>query len=73
VGPALADPLDPLEPHVTVLGVTVEETTLQEAVALLGTTEVRHNGLYACEGARSACYAGRDGTVLLLSSRSGSR
>lgn len=57
---------DALAPHMTVLGVTVEETSLLEAQGALGRADLRHNGGDAAGSAMAQCYAGPDGTVLVM-------
>jgi hypothetical protein len=57
---------DLLRPHMSILGITLEETTLRHAQQLLGRAEVRDNAGDAGEHALAECYAGRDGTVLAL-------
>jgi hypothetical protein len=59
---------DRLEPHMTVLGVALEETSLSEAQRI--PAEVRHNGGDAGASASGECYVGADGTTLALVSNS---
>jgi hypothetical protein len=61
---------DRLEQHMTILGVTLEKTTLQEAQRILGPAEVRHNGGDAGASASGECYVGADGATLALVSNS---
>jgi len=67
---ALAEEPDRLEPHMTVVGVTLERTTLLEAQRLLGRADLRHNGGDAAASASAECYVGPDGTALALLSNS---
>ncbi len=57
---------DRLAPHMRVLGITVEGTTLQEVQRSFGTTDMRHNGGDAAAAAVAECYVGSDGTTLVL-------
>jgi len=70
VGHAAPTEADPLGPHMTVLGVTLELTTLLDAQVLIGPADLRHNGGDAAASASSECYVGRDGTMLALTSTS---
>jgi hypothetical protein len=69
-GFAAAADTDRLDVHMTVLGVTLEKTTLLEAQTLLGPADLRHNGGDAAASASAECYVGADGTVLALISNS---
>jgi len=51
-----------------VLGITLERTTLTAAMRILGRADRRFNGGDAAAGADAICYAGNDGTVLVLQS-----
>jgi hypothetical protein len=62
---ATAAPSDPLQPHMSILGVTVAKSTPSQAQAVLGRSERRIIGSDS-EGAKAQCYEGSDGTVLLL-------
>jgi hypothetical protein len=57
---------DRLGAHMTIAGITLEETTLEDARLLLGPAEVRHNGGDAAASTWGACYQGADGTTLAL-------
>jgi hypothetical protein len=48
----------------TILGVSLEKSTLKEAQRRLGTTTVRDNGGDAGANASGECYVGPDGTTL---------
>lgn len=61
---------EPLEPHMTLLNVTVGRSTLLDAQRNLGPTDLRHNGGDAAASASVECYVGKDGTTLVLSSNS---
>lgn len=62
--PGLGRAADRLGPHVSVLGVALEDATMQEAQLLLGPAELRRDGGDAAAGAWRQCYAGGDGTTL---------
>ncbi len=61
---------DRLDRHMTIVGMTLEKTTLQEAQRVLGPAEIRHNGGDAGASASGECYVGADGTTLALISNS---
>jgi hypothetical protein len=57
---------DPMEPFLSFLGVTLEETTLEQAQAKLGGPKAVHNGGDAAASMCAQCYTGSDGTTLVL-------
>jgi hypothetical protein len=61
---------EPMEPHMTLLNVTVGRSTLLDAQRTLGPTDLRHNAGDAAASASVECYIGKDGTTLVLSSNS---
>lgn len=67
---AAGDAHDRLGPHMSLLGLALESTTLEGAQRLLGKAEQRHNGGDAAAGAMAECYVGQDGTTLALISNS---
>jgi hypothetical protein len=65
-GHAPASERDLLAPHMKVLGVNLESTTLEGAQRLLGRATPRRNGGDAAASTTAECYVGRDGTMLVL-------
>jgi hypothetical protein len=57
---------DPMEPFLSFLGVTLEETNLEQAQAKLGGPKAVHNGGDAAASMCAQCYTGSDGTTLVL-------
>lgn len=63
-----ADPkaFERLGPHMSVLGVRLQQDTLNDVQRRLGKAEVQHNGGDAAASASAVCYVGADGTVLAV-------
>lgn len=57
---------DPMEPFLSIFGITLETTTLEQARAKLGGPKAVHNGGDAAASACAQCYTGSDGTTLAL-------
>lgn len=65
---AECEPKDALVPNLSLLGVRLEEDSLEGVQSRLGQNRIQHNGGDAAGSVHFICYVGRDNTALFLTS-----